>query len=189
MTSPPRPPFPPSGPPRGLNFSRRTEATPFAAVAAGHVQHDTVDEGGHPVPPRVGGRVRKTGADGTCRPPPPEALRCVAQASAATTLTVLRPRLVPNSTAPVARANRVSSLPRPTLSPGWNFVPRWRTRISPALTNWPPKRLTPRRCALESRPFRVELSPFFVAIVKPAFVWCGRGRSEEHTSELQSRGH
>src|SRR5690349_19507404 len=28
MTSPPCPPLPPSGPPRGLNFSRWTEATP-----------------------------------------------------------------------------------------------------------------------------------------------------------------
>src|SRR5215468_427867 len=28
ITSPPRPPFPPSGPPSGLNFSRRTEAQP-----------------------------------------------------------------------------------------------------------------------------------------------------------------
>jgi flagellar M-ring protein FliF len=34
-------------------------------------------------------------------------------------LTVLRPRFSPNSTAPGAVANRVSSPPRPTLTPGW----------------------------------------------------------------------
>src|SRR5690606_30181294 len=78
--------------------------------------------------------------------------------------TVLRPRLVPNSTAPAERANRVSSPPRPTPTPGWNLVPRWRTRISPALTSWPPKRLTPRRCALESRPLRVLDAPFLLAM-------------------------
>src|SRR5690606_41170271 len=111
-----------------------------------------------------GGGRGEGGGGGRAGAARPRRKRCgLAQASAATTLTVLRPRLVPNSTAPVASANRVSSLPRPTLSPGWNFVPRWRTRISPALTNWPPKRLTPRRWALESRPFRVELAPFFVA--------------------------
>src|SRR4051812_45033715 len=79
-------------------------------------------------------------------------------------LTVLRSRLRPNCTAPGASANSVSSLPRPTLSPGWKCVPRWRTMISPALTTWPPKRLTPRCCALESRPLRVELAPFLCAM-------------------------
>src|SRR6476659_29544 len=79
-------------------------------------------------------------------------------------LTVLRPRLIPNSTEPAASANRVSSPPRPTLTPGWKWVPRWRTMISPAPTTWPPKRFTPRRCALESRPLRVELAPFLCAI-------------------------
>src|SRR5919112_228657 len=49
-------------------------------------------------------------------------------------------------------------------SPGWKWVPRWRTMISPALTSWPPKRLTPRRCALESRPLRVEDAPFLCAM-------------------------
>src|SRR5262245_38480541 len=78
--------------------------------------------------------------------------------------TVLRPRFWPNWTAPAARANSVSSLPRPTLTPGWNLVPRWRTRISPALTCWPPKRLTPRYWALESRPLRELDAPFLCAI-------------------------
>src|SRR6478609_5758866 len=36
--------------------------------------------------------------------------------------------------------------------------------ISPARTFWPPNRFTPRRCAFESRPLRVELAPFLCAI-------------------------
>src|SRR5712691_9408871 len=36
--------------------------------------------------------------------------------------------------------------------------------ISPALTTWPPKRLTPSRWALESRPFRLDDAPFLCAI-------------------------
>src|SRR4051794_34559864 len=78
--------------------------------------------------------------------------------------TVLRPRRVPKVTEPGARANSVSSPPRPTPSPGWKWVPRWRTMISPALTTWPPKRLTPRRCAFESRPLREDEAPFLCAM-------------------------
>src|SRR5689334_3049217 len=37
---------------------------------------------------------------------------------------------------------------------------RWRTRISPAWTDWPPKRLTPSRCAVELRPLRELDAPF-----------------------------
>src|ERR1035441_2171448 len=36
--------------------------------------------------------------------------------------------------------------------------------ISPALTCWPPKRLTPRRWAFESRPLRLDDAPFLCAI-------------------------
>src|SRR3954451_16615577 len=78
--------------------------------------------------------------------------------------TVLRPRFSPNWTAPAASANSVSSLPRPTLTPGWNLVPRWRIRISPAFTSWPPYRFTPRRWAFESRPLRELDAPFLCAI-------------------------
>src|SRR6266571_8483364 len=85
-------------------------------------------------------------------------------ASAGTMFTVLRPRFTPNSTAPAASANSVSSLPRPTLTPGWNLVPRWRIRISPAFTTWPPNRLTPRYCGLESRPLRELDAPFLCAM-------------------------
>src|SRR3954469_9171034 len=79
-------------------------------------------------------------------------------------LTTRRPRRVPNCTAPAARANSVSSPPRPTFWPGWKWVPRWRTMISPALTAWPPYRLTPSRWELESRPFLVDAAPFLCAI-------------------------
>src|SRR6478609_8411212 len=81
-------------------------------------------------------------------------------------LTTLRPRRVPNSTAPACRANRVSSPPRPTPVPGWKWVPRWRTMISPAPTTWPPNRFTPRRWELESRPLLVLAAPFLGAIVQ-----------------------
>src|SRR4029077_6116165 len=37
--------------------------------------------------------------------------------------------------------------------------------ISPAFTFWPPKRFTPSRCALESRPLRLDDAPFLCAIV------------------------
>src|SRR5688572_30901880 len=79
-------------------------------------------------------------------------------------LTTLRPPFAPNSTAPADRANSVSSPPRPTPRPGWKWVPRCRTMISPALTTWPPKRLTPRRCAFESRPLRDDEAPFLCAM-------------------------
>src|SRR5690606_28329285 len=58
------------------------------------------------------------------------------------------------------RAKSVSSPPRPTFSPGWKRVPRWRTMIEPAGTSVPSNTFTPRRCAWESRPFRVEPPPF-----------------------------
>src|SRR5450755_4750560 len=79
-------------------------------------------------------------------------------------LTDRRPRRVPNSTFPRTSAKRVSSPPRPTPRPGWKCVACWRTIISPAPTAWPPKRLTPSRWALESRPFRLEDAPFLCAI-------------------------
>jgi len=50
------------------------------------------------------------------------------------------------------------------VTPGWNWVPRWRTMIEPALISSPPKRFTPSILGLESRPFRVEPPPFFCAM-------------------------
>src|SRR6516165_8839043 len=52
----------------------------------------------------------------------------------------------------------------PTLTPALKRVPRWRTRILPAVTNWPPNRLTPSIWALESRPFRELPTPFLWAM-------------------------
>src|SRR5258708_3002844 len=75
----------------------------------------------------------------------------------------MRPRSL-NSTTPVTLANRVSSLPQPTLRPGLIFVPRCRTMMDPPGTSWPPKTLTPSRCALESRPFLELPKPFLCAI-------------------------
>src|SRR3990172_7058006 len=45
-----------------------------------------------------------------------------------------------NCTVPSIRANRVWSLPIPTLVPGWTGVPRCLTMIDPAVTYCPPKR-------------------------------------------------
>src|ERR1035437_6504883 len=75
----------------------------------------------------------------------------------------IRPRSL-NSTTPVTLANRVSSLPQPTLAPGFNLVPRWRTMMLPPGTNWPPKTFMPSRCAFESRPFLELPRPFLCAI-------------------------
>src|SRR5207245_4674057 len=114
---------------------------------------------------------------------------------------------------PVMRAIGVSSLTRPRLRHGLWGVPRWRTRIVPACTSCPEKRLTPSRCPWESRPLVEEPPPFLCAM---EIFLSRRGepdeglyrdvadlhgsivlpvaannlvlfRSEEHTSELQSR--
>src|SRR5918994_2015424 len=75
------------------------------------------------------------------------------------TSTSLRRLRWPNFTLPLAVANSVSSPPRPTFSPGWIRVPRWRTMIVPALIAVPSNTFTPRRLACESRPFLVEPAP------------------------------
>src|SRR5208337_2916629 len=67
---------------------------------------------------------------------------------------------------PVILAKSVSSLPRPTLSPGFTRVPRCRTMIVPPGTICPPKALNPSRCAFESRPFREVPCPFLCAMNK-----------------------
>src|SRR4029450_9367025 len=71
----------------------------------------------------------------------------------------LRLRRWPNLTLPSTRANSVSSPPRPTFSPGWMRVPRWRTMIVPAWTAVPSYTLTPSRLAWEPRPFLVGPAP------------------------------
>src|SRR5450631_531794 len=52
----------------------------------------------------------------------------------------------------------------PTWAPGWNVVPRWRTRIEPAFTSSPPYALRPRRFDSESRPLREDPPAFLCAI-------------------------
>src|SRR5271154_4459832 len=76
----------------------------------------------------------------------------------------LRPRSR-KTTMPCTFAKRVSSLPRPTFSPGLKREPRCRTRMEPPVTSSPPKAFTPRRCALESRPFLELPNPFLCAIL------------------------
>src|ERR1700756_3656129 len=65
---------------------------------------------------------------------------------------------------PVILAKRGSSLPRPTLRPGFTRVPRWRTMMVPPGTTCPPNALKPSRWELESRPFRELPNPFLCAI-------------------------
>src|SRR3954453_20115184 len=105
-------------------------------------------------------------------PPPADELTAqaetVSRAGTAEIATSRRPRRKPKVTAPGTRANSVSSLPRPTPRPGWKWVPRWRTMISPALTTWPPNRFTPRRWAFESRPLRDDDAPFLCAMSSSA---------------------
>src|SRR5690348_2835758 len=76
---------------------------------------------------------------------------------------------------PLTLANRVSSLPRPTLRPGFTRVPRWRTMMVPPGTTWPPKALNPSRCELESRPLRELPKPFLWAIRKLLANWLPAG--------------
>src|SRR5581483_7388067 len=77
-----------------------------------------------------------------------------------------RPRLPwsENLTRPLTLANKVSSDPMPTLVPGLIRVPRCRTMIDPPVTSSPANAFTPRRWALESRPF-VELPPPFLCAI------------------------
>src|SRR4051794_3748398 len=139
--SPPLPPSPPSGPPLGTWASRRNATLPA------------------PPSPAL-----------TCRPhsstnPDTQArLGVEVRQSAGSTSTYFRPRRCANFTEPGAFANNVSSPPRPTFSPGWNLVPRWRTMMAPAVTIVPSYTFTPRRWAWESRPLRVEPPPLVLDI-------------------------
>src|SRR5262245_55612132 len=67
-----------------------------------------------------------------------------------------------NCTRPSFSANSVWSVPTPTFSPARYGVPRWRTRLLPASTVWPPNFLTPSRFDWDSRPFLV-LPPAFLS--------------------------
>src|ERR1700726_2787478 len=80
---------------------------------------------------------------------------------------------------PEILAKRVSSLPRPTLSPGFTRVPRCRTMMVPPGTICPPNALNPNRCAFESRPFREVPCPFLCAI-RISFRWPVASYQQNH---------
>src|SRR5258707_854808 len=108
---------------------------------------------------RVSHRVHK---DGQAQSLPQDYFASIASGSIITNFPI--DPLLRNLMRPVILANRVSSLPRPTFSPGLTRVPRWRTMIVPPGTSCPPKALKPSRCAFESRPFREVPCPFLCAI-------------------------
>src|SRR4051794_2441192 len=56
-------------------------------------------------------------------------------------------------------------------------------RISPALTTWPPNRLTPRYWALESRPLRELDAPFLCAMSVLPLCAGGGGRTGDDTGD------
>src|ERR1019366_9303185 len=155
-TSPHRPPSPPLGPPRGTYFSRRKARQPlppspaFTRILTSSINIEMPNMEKPPACSAAGGPFgSKEGY-------------AVALAWMLTNLPI-RPRSL-NSTTPVTLANRVSSLPQPTLVPGFSLVPRWRTMMLPPGTNWPPKTFTPSRWAFESRPFLELPKPFLCAI-------------------------
>src|SRR5260370_21423491 len=116
---------------------------------------------------RVSHRVHK---DGQAQSLPQDYFASIASGSIITNFPI--DPLLRNLMRPVILANRVSSLPRPTFSPGLTRVPRWRTMIVPPGTSCPPKALKPSRCAFESRPFREVPCPFLCAINSvPAYQW------------------
>src|SRR5512133_1756779 len=78
---------------------------------------------------------------------------------------MVRPRRpVLNWTTPGRVAKIVWSRPMPTPFPGRKRVPRWRTMISPPSTVWPENTFTPSIFGFESRPLRLDPSPFLCAI-------------------------
>src|SRR5687768_10850173 len=83
----------------------------------------------------------------------------------------------------------VSSRPRPVPGPALKRVPRWRTMISPPVTRCPPNTFTPRRCAWESRPLRLDPNPFLCAIgsfLRVSFLR-GAPRGTRDLADLQAR--
>src|ERR1039458_4733272 len=148
--SPPRPPSPPLGPPRGTYFSRRKARQPLPpSPAFTRIRTSSMN-------------IEKAAGSLRNRRPREKNFLGYATALMLTNLPI-RPRSL-NSTTPVTLANSVSSLPQPTLRPGLILVPRCRTMTEPPGTSWPPKAFTPRRCAWESRPFRELPKPFLCAM-------------------------
>ena len=65
-----------------------------------------------------------------------------------TMLTVLRPRFAAELDRPGLEGEQGVVATATDVHAGWMWVPRWRTRISPALTFWPPEPLDAGRWAL-----------------------------------------
>ena len=72
---------------------------------------------------------------------------------------------------PVILAKRVSSLPRPTLRPGFTRVPRWRTMMVPPGTICPPKALKPAAARLSRGRFVNCLILFYVPLISVSSFW------------------
>ena len=124
-----------------------------SAVAALDEDLDPIDEHGHGTRPG-----RRTPGD--CRFSSPPAGRSRAG----------RARRGPRSGPRRPRARTgVWSLARPTFLPGFHLVPCCRTRMVPPVTCSPPKRFTPSRWALLSRPLRLEPCPFLCAMAHTTF--------------------
>src|SRR5581483_6118020 len=174
-TSPPLPPSPPDGPPRGTNFSRRNARQPlppspaFTRILASsmNMRFDLYRQNKSPDPKaRLGaaslgfGRrpMRTVESCDVYSQPGTRNYELCSTGSIITNLPI-EPRSR-NLMRPLILANKVSSLPRPTFRPGFTRVPRCRTMMVPPGTTCPPNALNPRRCALESRPFRELPNPF-----------------------------
>src|SRR6478752_4110876 len=99
ITEPPGPPLPPSGPPRGLNFSRCTDVQTHAVDEGGHCHGNHSFCRGAGIEPRD--KQLRPDTRGTV-PRVPGLTGCseVEAGYSTTMLTTRRPRRVPNSTAP-----------------------------------------------------------------------------------------
>src|SRR5215470_14298521 len=168
-TSPPRPPSPPSGPPNSMNFSRRKldEPAPPSPLRR-KILHWSRNCTGRDLTSVSWSRKRGNAAippsvSSKALPRPGGTAYSAASAGRGRTETNTRPRRPRwKLTCPPVVAKIVWSRPIETLRPGWNSVPRWRTRMLPDTTISPPNLLTPRRRPAESRPLREE---------PPAFLW------------------
>src|SRR5712664_3946761 len=143
ITLAPCPPSLPSGPPLGTYCSRRKLMHP--APPSPPLTNTSISSTNMAWSPRSGGAGP-------------------AQAGCWAMLTYLSSPLRSNRTYPSDLAKSVWSTPKPTFAPGLKRVPRWRTRMLPAVTNCPPKRFTPSIWGLESRPLRELPTPFLCAI-------------------------
>src|SRR5690606_1497391 len=172
---PPRPPWPPSGPPLGMYLRRMNDRPPspplppvtvMSSTSLNAMRYSSWRLRQIEARPHAGAAPSETcGCKLTFGEP--RAAQSAASACDSTSLMLTKRPLAPlswNLTVPSRSAKRVKSLPRPTLKPGLNLVPRCLTSMLPASTTWPSKRLTPRRCEWLSRPFLELPTPFLCAI-------------------------